>query len=313
MVLGKTGVGKSATINSIFGDDKTSIHAFEPGTNSVKEIVGTVDGVKIRVIDTPGLKSSGMEQGANMKVLSSIKKFTKTCSPDIVLYVDRLDSQNRDLNDLPLLRSISNALGSSIWRSAIVTLTHAASAPPDGPSGSPLSYEVFVAQRSHVVQQSIGQAVGDMRLMNPSLMNPVSACRKNRDGQKVLPNGQAWRPQLLLLFYSIKILAEASSPSKPYESLDHRKLFGFRVRSPPLPYMLSWLLQSRTHPKLSTDQGGGNGDSDIDLADFFLILIRRKMRMNMISFHHSSLLGELRLLCLARIKGRHILRSMIIG
>ncbi|TXG63450.1 hypothetical protein EZV62_010444 [Acer yangbiense] len=273
LVLGKTGVGKSATINSIFGDKKTSIHAFEPGTTSVKEIVGTVDGVKIRVIDTPGLKSSGMEQGANRKVLSSIKKFTKTCSPDIVLYVDRLDSQTRDLNDLPLLRSISNALGSSIWQSAIVTLTHAASAPPDGPSGSPLSYEVFVAQRSHVVQQSIGQAVGDMRLMNPSLMNPVSlvenhsACRKNRDGQKVLPNGQAWRPQLLLLSYSMKILAEASSLSKPQDPLDHRKLFGFRVRSPPLPYMLSWLLQSRTHPKLSTDQGGDNGDSDIDLAD----------------------------------------------
>ncbi|KAK2651009.1 hypothetical protein Ddye_018498 [Dipteronia dyeriana] len=271
LVLGKTGVGKSATINSIFGDEKTSIHAFELGTTSAKELVGTVDGVKIRVIDTPGLKSSGMEQGANRKVLSSVKKFTKKCSPDIVLYVDRLDSQTRDLNDLPLLRSISNSLGSSIWRSAIVTLTHAASAPPDGPSGSPLSYEVFVAQRSHVVQQSIGQAVGDLRLMNPSLMNPVSlvenhsACRKNRDGQKVLPNGQAWRPQLLLLSYSMKILAEANSLSKPQDPLDHRKLFGFRA--PPLPYMLSWLLQSRTHPKLSTDQGGDNGDSDVDLAD----------------------------------------------
>ncbi|KAJ4727659.1 Translocase of chloroplast, chloroplastic [Melia azedarach] len=273
LVLGKTGVGKSATINSIFGEEKTLIHAFEPGTTSVKEIVGSVDGVKIRVIDTPGLKSSGMEQGANRKVLASIKKFTKKCPPDIVLYVDRLDSQTRDLNDLPLLKSISNALGASIWRSAIVTLTHAASAPPDGPSGSPLSYEVFVAQRSHVVQQSIGQAVGDLRLMNPSLMNPVAlvenhpACRKNRDGQKVLPNGQTWRPQLLLLAYSMKILSEASSLSKPQDPFDHKKLFGFRVRSPPLPYLLSWLLQSRTHPKLSTDQGGDNGDSDVDLAD----------------------------------------------
>ncbi|XP_044502008.1 translocase of chloroplast 159, chloroplastic-like [Mangifera indica] len=273
LVLGKTGVGKSATINSIFGEEKTLIDAFGPGTTSVKEIVGMVDGVKIRVIDTPGLKSSGMEQGANRKALSSIKKFTKKCPPDIILYVDRLDSQTRDLNDLPLLRSISNTLGPSIWRSVIVTLTHAASAPPDGPSGSPLSYEVFVAQRSHVVQQSIGQAVGDLRLMNPSLMNPVSlvenhpACRKNRDGQRVLPNGQTWRPQLLLLCYSMKILSEASSLSKPQDTYDHQKLFGFRVRSPPLPYLLSWLLQSRTHPKLPTEQGGDNEDSDIDLAD----------------------------------------------
>ncbi|XP_028759349.1 translocase of chloroplast 159, chloroplastic [Neltuma alba] len=273
LVIGKTGVGKSATINSIFGETKTSINAYGPATSAVTEIVGMVEGVKIRIFDTPGLKSSAMEQSINRKVLSMVKKFTKKSPLDIVLYVDRLDTQTRNLNDLPLLRSITNALGASIWQSAIVTLTHAASAPPDGPSGSPLGYDVFVAQRSHIVQQSIGQAVGDLRLMNPSLMNPVSlvenhpSCRKNRDGEKVLPNGQSWRPQLLLLCYSMKILSEASNLSKTQDKFDHRKLFGFRVRSPPLPYLLSWLLQSRTHPKLPSDQGVDNGDSDIELAD----------------------------------------------
>ncbi|KAL5561483.1 hypothetical protein UlMin_031230 [Ulmus minor] len=273
LVLGKTGVGKSATINSIFGEEKTPIYAFGPSTTSVKEIVGTVDGIKIRVFDTPGLKSGAMEQGENRRILSSVKKVTKKCPPDIVLYVDRLDTQSRDLNDIPLLRTITSTLGSSIWRSVVVTLTHAASSPPDGPSGSPLNYELFVAQRSQIVSQTIGQAVGDLRVMSPSLMNPISlvenhpSCRKNRDGQKVLPNGQAWRSQLLLLCFSMKILSEASNLSKPQESVDQRKLFGFRVRSPPLPYLLSWLLQSRAHPKLSADQGGENGDSDIDLDD----------------------------------------------
>lgn len=274
LVLGKSGVGKSATINSIFGEEKTAIDAFGPATTTLKEIVGTVDGVKIRVFDTPGLKASASEQGINRRILSSVKNFTKKCPPDIVLYVDRLDAQSRDLNDLPLLRSVAASLGSSIWRSAIITLTHAASAPPDGPSGSPMRYDAFVAQRSHVVQQSIGQAAGDLRLMNPSLMmTPVSlvenhpSCRKNREGQKILPNGLAWRPQLLLLCYSMKILSEVSNMAKPQDVFDHKKLFGFRTRSPPLPYLLSWLLQSRTHPKLAADQGGDNGDSDIELDD----------------------------------------------
>ncbi|PSS06224.1 Translocase of chloroplast like [Actinidia chinensis var. chinensis] len=273
LVLGKSGVGKSATINSIFGEEKSSIDAFERATTGATEISGVVDGVKIKVIDTPGLKSALMEQAFNRGVLSSIKKYTKKSPPDIVLYVDRLDSQTRDLNDLPLLKTITGSLGPSIWRSAIVTLTHGASAPPDGPSGSPLSYEVFVSQRSHVVQQSIGHAVGDLRMMSPSLMNPVSLaenhplCRKNREGQKVLPNGQTWRPQLLLLCYSMKILSEASSLSKPQDPFDHRKLFGFRARSPPLPYMLSSMLQTRAHPKLPTDQGMENFDSDVDLDD----------------------------------------------
>ncbi|GFP85609.1 translocase of chloroplast 159 chloroplastic [Phtheirospermum japonicum] len=174
LVLGKSGVGKSATINSIFGEEKAQIDAFENGTVSVKEISGLVDGVKVR------------------------KKPT-----DVVLYVDRLDAQSRDLNDLPLLKTVTSVLGSTIWRSAIVTLTHSASAPP-----------------------SIGHAVGDLRMMSPSLMNPVSlvenhpSCRKNRDGHKILPNGQIWRPQLLLLCYSMKILSEASSLSKPQDPFE---------------------------------------------------------------------------------------------
>ncbi|KAI3903840.1 hypothetical protein MKW92_024007 [Papaver armeniacum] len=273
LVLGKTGVGKSATINSIFGEKKSHIDPFEPGTTEVKEIVGRVDGVTIRVFDTPGLRSSVMEQAFNQKVLASVKKLTKKNPLDILLYVDRLDTQTRDLNDMPLLRSITATLGSAIWRSAIVTLTHAASAPPDGPSGHPLTYDMFVSQRSHIVQQSVGQAVGDLRMMNPSLMNPVSlvenhpSCRTNREGQQVLPNGQTWKPQLLLLCYSMKILSEASSLSKPQDPFDHRKLFGFRVRAPPLPYLLSTMLQSRAHPKLASDQGIDNGDSDIELGD----------------------------------------------
>ncbi|XP_022948368.1 translocase of chloroplast 159, chloroplastic-like [Cucurbita moschata] len=273
LVLGKSGVGKSATINSIFGEDKSSIDAFTPGTTTVKEINGTVEGVKIRIFDTPGLRSSSSERRINNRILSSIKNVMKKNPPDIVLYVDRLDNQTRDLNDLLLLRSVSSYLGSSIWKNAIITLTHAASAPPDGPSGTPLGYEVFVAQRSHVLQQTVAQAVGDLRMLNPSLMNPVSlvenhpSCRKNRDGQKVLPNGQSWRSQLLLLCFSIKILAEVGNLSKSPETFDHRKLFGLRARSPPLPYLLSSLLQSRAHPKLSSDQTGENGDSDIDLAD----------------------------------------------
>ncbi|WOL00432.1 hypothetical protein Cni_G09145 [Canna indica] len=267
LVLGKTGVGKSATINSLFGDPKAITNAFQPATTCVKEISGTIEGVKIRIIDTPGLKTSAMEQSSNRKILSSIKKFTKRCPPDIVLYVDRLDTQTRDLNDLPLLRSITSTLGSSIWFNAIVALTHAASAPPDGPNGSPLSYEMFLAQRSHVVQHCIRQAAGDMRLMNPvALVENHPSCRRNREGERVLPNGLSWRPQMLLLCYSSKILSEANSLLK-LQDPSPGKLFNFRFRSPPLPFLLSSLLQSRTHPKLPAEQGGENDDSDVELDD----------------------------------------------
>eukprot|EP00252_Welwitschia_mirabilis_P021151 TRINITY_DN533_c0_g1_i2.p1 TRINITY_DN533_c0_g1~~TRINITY_DN533_c0_g1_i2.p1 ORF type:complete len:1260 (-),score=356.95 TRINITY_DN533_c0_g1_i2:532-4311(-) len=266
MVLGKTGVGKSATINSIFDEAKSGTDAFQVGTQSVQEIVGTVQGIKVRVIDTPGLLPSFADQRYNEKILKSVKRFTDKSPPDIVLYFDRLDMQCRDFGDLPLLRTITAIFGSTVWFNAIVVLTHAASAPPDGPNGTPLSYEMFVAQRSHVVQQAIRQAAADLRLMNPvSLVENHSACRTNRAGQRVLPNGQIWKPQLLLLCFASKILAEANtllklqdSPSKP---------FGFRTRSRPLPFLLSTLLQSRQQPTLPEEQYGDDDVSDEDLEE----------------------------------------------
>lgn len=273
LVLGKSGVGKSATINSIFNKETTMINAFEPATTAVKMIAGKVHGVDIRILDTPGLKPSAKEQIVNRRLLASVKKWVKKFPPDIVLYVDRLDTHARDFSDLPLLQSITTSLGSSIWQNAILSLTHAGSDPPDGPSGSPLNYEVFVAQRAHVIRQSISRAVGDLHMMNQSMMQPVSlvenhlSSEKNRAGESMLPNGQAWRPQMLLLCYSLKIISEVKAVTLSEGSFNHKKLFGFRRRSAPLSYLLSSLLQSRSHPKLSADQGGDDLDLDIELAN----------------------------------------------
>nr|CAD1844218.1 unnamed protein product [Ananas comosus var. bracteatus] len=260
MVIGKSGVGKSATINSIFDEVKLETNAFQLGTKKVQEIVGTVQGIKVRVIDTPGLNSSSADQCRNEKILHSVKRFIKKSPPDIVLYFDRLDMQSRDYGDIPLLKTITDTFGSSIWFNAIIVLTHAASAPPDGANGIPLSYEMFVTQRSHVVQQAIRQAAGDVRLMNPvSLVENHSACRTNRAGQRVLPNGQVWKPQLLLLSFASKILAEANMLLKLQDSPPD-KTFS-RSRVPPLPFLLSSLLQSRPPLKLPEEQFGDDDSS----------------------------------------------------
>ncbi|KAF8369532.1 hypothetical protein HHK36_032453 [Tetracentron sinense] len=267
MVLGKTGVGKSATINSIFDEVKFSTDAFQLGTKKVQDVVGTVQGIQVRVIDTPGLLPSWSDQRQNEKILHSVKRFIKKTPPDIVLYLDRLDMQSRDFGDMPLLSTITEIFGPSIWFNAIVVLTHAACAPPDGPNGTASSYDMFVTQRSHVVQQAIRQAAGDMRLMNPvSLVENHSACRTNRAGQRVLPNGQVWKPHLLLLSFASKILAEANTLLKLQDS-PPGKPFATRSRAPPLPFLLSSLLQSRPQLKLPEEQFGDEDTLDDDVDD----------------------------------------------
>ncbi|KAL0672910.1 hypothetical protein Bca4012_000891 [Brassica carinata] len=260
MLLGKTGVGKSATINSIFDDDHQvkkmcTTDAFQMGTKRVQLVEGFVQGIKVRVIDTPGLSPSWFDQHKNVKTLKSIRAFIKKSPPDVVLYLDRLDTQTQSIDDdMLLLRTITHVLGPSIWSNAIVGLTHAASAPPDGAASS---YDMFVTRRCHAIQLDIRQAAGDVRLVNPhvSLVENHPACRTNRAGQKVLPNGQAWKPHLLLLSFASKILAEANALLKLLDGGNNNSPAGrplARSKAQPLSFFLSSLLESRP-PQLPSD------------------------------------------------------------
>ncbi|KAE8779232.1 hypothetical protein D1007_47769 [Hordeum vulgare] len=264
LVLGKTGVGKSATINSIFGEDKSRTNAFLPATCSVKEITGVVGGVKFRVIDTPGLGTTVRDEKSNRKMLKSVKKYMKKCPPDIVLYVDRIDTQRQGADDLSLLQCITSVLGLPIWSKAIITLTHsAADPPPEGPSGSPINYEMIVTHRTHALQQSIRQATNDPRTENPvALVENHHLCRRNMEGEKVLPNGLIWRRLLLLLCYSLKMVAEIDTLST--RRAGSPSLFDLRLQMPALPYFLSSLLQSREHPRHANEQKVESVDSDVD-------------------------------------------------
>lgn len=185
-----------------------------------------------------------------------MKRFTKNNSPDIVLYFDRLDMPMRDFGDLPLLRIVTETFGQALWFNAIVVLTHACTAPPDGNTGQPISYDMYIAQRSHVVQQMIRQAAGDLRLMNPvSLAENHPDCRRNNKGERVLPNGQLWKPQLLLLCFASKILTEANTLLNLKENNAKRQFMAqAKPKVPPLPFLLSSLLTARKPRKGPTEE-----------------------------------------------------------
>uniref|UniRef100_A0ACD6A7D4 Uncharacterized protein n=1 Tax=Avena sativa TaxID=4498 RepID=A0ACD6A7D4_AVESA len=265
LVLGKTGVGKSATINSIFGEDKSNTNAFLPATCSVKEIAGVVGGVRFRVIDTPGLGTTVMDEKSNRKVLKSVKKYIKKCPPDIVLYVDRIDTERQGANDLSLLRCITSVLGLSIWPKVIITLTHSAADPPEGPSGSPVNYEMAITHRTRALQQTIRQTTNDPRIENPvALVENHHLCERTTEGEKVLPNGLIWRRLLLLLCYSLKMVAEIDSLSTRRAA--STSLFRLPLQLPPL-HFLSSLLRSREHPRRESEQKLESVDSDVDIDE----------------------------------------------
>ncbi|KAK3139535.1 hypothetical protein QOZ80_5AG0384840 [Eleusine coracana subsp. coracana] len=243
LLLGKTGAGKSATINSMFDERMVTTGALHPATDRIKKIEGTIKGLRVTVIDTPGLMPHYQSQRKNRKILHSVKRFIKRTPPDIVLYFERVDHVNSKYSDYPLLKLMTDILGSSMWFSTVLVMTHCCSLPPEGPDGYPLEYDAYTRYCKNVVQRHIQAAVSNTQLDNPVVLadnHPM--CRRNTKGERVLPNGQVWVSDLLLLCGATKLLSEANSLLKFQDSF---LLSQANARLPSLPHLLSSLLKPR--------------------------------------------------------------------
>ncbi|GFQ06075.1 translocase of chloroplast 90 chloroplastic [Phtheirospermum japonicum] len=258
LVLGKTGVGKSSTINSILGESKVTTNAFRPATDQVREITGNVNGVRIAFIDTPGLSpSSANTDTKNRKILHSVKRFVRKSRPDVILYFERLDLINIGYSDFPLLKLITEILGPAIWFSTNIVMTHSSAALPEGQNGYPVSFDSYVSYCTQVVQHHIHQAILDTKLENPViLVENHPGCKVDISGRKVLPNGQAWMSRFMLLCLCTKILGDVNSVLNFGDSIQLGPLVNSRVAS--LPHLLSSFLKH--HVRVSPD----GADNEID-------------------------------------------------
>lgn len=264
LVLGKTGVGKSATINSIFDQEKATTNAFQPATDCIQEIVGTVNGLNITFIDTPGfLPSSTNNVKRNKRIMLSVKRFIRKSPPDIVLYFERLDLINSGYSDFPLLKLITEVFGAAIWFNTILVMTHSSSSIPEGPNGYTVNYDSYTSQCTNVIQQYIHQAMLDSRLENPALfVENHPQCPRNILGEKILPNGQVWRSQLLLFCICTKVLGDVNSLLKFQNGVELGPTNSARV--PSLPHLLSSLLR---HRSVSNQSGIDDEIEEILLSD----------------------------------------------
>ncbi|XP_016695842.1 translocase of chloroplast 33, chloroplastic isoform X2 [Gossypium hirsutum] len=181
LVMGKGGVGKSSTINSLIGEQVVRVTAFQ--SEGLRPVMASRSwaGFTLNVIDTPGLVEAGY---VNHQALQLIKG------------VDDLDKQ--------IIRAITNSFGKEIWRKNLLVLTHAQLCPPDG-----LSYDVFSSKRSEGVLKAIriGARIRkkdfDDSVIPVVLVENSGRCNKNDSDEKILPNDDAWIPNLVKAITSV--------------------------------------------------------------------------------------------------------------
>ena len=121
--VGQSGVGKSATINSLFGKKVTETNKFRPQTKSVKPFEGSYHNVKYTIYDTPGLGEWNIgDLHLDDKYLSLMKE--QCPLPDVLWYVLKLSDHRITEADANVLQLIRKYFGDEIWDRTMIVFTH---------------------------------------------------------------------------------------------------------------------------------------------------------------------------------------------
>ncbi|XP_031251010.1 translocase of chloroplast 33, chloroplastic [Pistacia vera] len=218
LVMGKGGVGKSSTVNSLIGERAVTVNSFQSEALRPVMVSRTKGGFTLNIIDTPGLVEAGY---VSYQALELIKGFLLNKTIDVLLYVDRLDAYRVDDLDKQIIKAITGTFGKQIWRRSLLVLTHAQLCPPDE-----LNYDVYCSKRSEALLKTIrlGARIRKQEFEDfaiPAVLVENSGrCNKNENDEKILPNGEAWIPNL------VKIITDVATNKSKAVVVDKKLIDG---------------------------------------------------------------------------------------
>ncbi|KAK9815698.1 hypothetical protein WJX72_008234 [[Myrmecia] bisecta] len=203
LLLGKGNVGKSSTANSLFGERVAAVAAFQPDTQKPITISRVAAGFTLTVIDTPGLLEGDT---ISESTLSAVAFEIRNNPVDVVLFIDRLDSYRVEAADRQVMAGITRALGKEIWNNTIIGLTHGKMSPIN------MEYGEYAERRAEVLQAAIRKegGAGKEAQLPVMLIENTQRATTNEGGEKTLPNGVAWLPELM------KEVVKVALETEPY-------------------------------------------------------------------------------------------------
>jgi len=184
LLVGRTGTGKSSTINSLVGRDAAPVGGLIPVTSKVEYFDYAINNAKVRLYDTPGLCDDA-DMSNDDSYIAAIKEVLPEI--DLVLFVTPLNETRVSRDERIALRSLSAAIGRELWENMIVLFSFACSPlPGDSP------YEAFVEQRADAFREFVGQLTRDRISQELPFLAIDNTVDRN-------PDGTEWIPELFTL------------------------------------------------------------------------------------------------------------------
>jgi GTPase SAR1 family protein len=181
-IAGRTGVGKSSTVNSLLGREVAPVGDYEPTTFQVQQYPVELEGVPFNVVDTPGLCDDLEERDKDSvylgKMQSAIKEFHS------LWFVTELDATRVSSDEKRAIKLLSQAFQDKgrVWQSAIIVFTFAGRVPVG-------DFTAVLAKRTELIRREIALHAG------PELAAKVPSVAVENKADTT-PDGRPWRGEL---------------------------------------------------------------------------------------------------------------------
>lgn len=182
LLTGRTGMGKSSTINTLLGQQVAPVGDYEPTTMSVESYDARIGGIACTIMDTPGLCDALPEEGKDAEYLKRIRDGIRQV--DCVWFVTRLDETRISGDEMRGIQMLSKALGPGVWDHAIIVFTFGNKVPAE-------RFDEALANRTRLIRKEIA------KYTSPGVAESIpSVAVDNTD--EYTPDGRQWLGRLYL-------------------------------------------------------------------------------------------------------------------
>jgi hypothetical protein len=214
--VGKQGMGKSSTLNSVLNERVAVSAPFQP--ESLRPLLAgrAAAGFTLNLLDTPGLLEG---DAVSARGVASVKLAMKDREVHAIVYMDRLDEWRVTNGDRAAFRALADTFGAEMWERTVIGLSHGQLSPPNG-----MPYDDFVAKRAAALRAAIRDELRSPGLALPHcVVENGSRCATNGGGEKVLPDADrtVWLTKFVSTLVDVAKSHEkpmAYDPEKVYSS-----------------------------------------------------------------------------------------------